>query len=160
MTKHQMKARYPASSATVIRMMTDKAFHVAKLEKLGLSKYEVLDHQFDGKQFSIRIERKVPVQMPGMKKSAGESTVVNEEKWDVAARTGSVAAHPQGMPLEISAVTAMADDGDGCVVTYDWNIHAKIPLVGGQLEKFVIGDMESRAAEETRVAVELLADYR
>ena len=54
----------------------------------------------------------------------------------------------------------MKDQGGECVVSFDWTIKARVPLVGGALEKFVISDMERRAAEETEVAIRLLKDYR
>lgn len=157
--KHEMKARYPAPSAVVIRMMTDKDFHTRKLEAMGTSKYRVLDHSFDGQDFLIRIERQVPVQMPGLK-SAAETTVVNEERWRVGARAGEVRVEPQGMPVQMSCVTRMEDDGTDCVLTFEWDIEAKIPLVGKTLEKFIVTDMESRADAETRAAIALLDAYR
>ena len=159
MTKHPMKTRYPAPAETVLRMLTDREFHARKLEKLGLPKYEILDHAFDGQQFRIRIERRVPVTMPGGKK-AGETTVINEEHWNIAERKGLVKVETKGMPLQMSCESSMTEDGDGCIVTLDWSIEAKIPVVGGQLEKFVVSDIEHRAADETRVALELLEDYR
>lgn len=159
--KHQMQARYPARAVAVIRMFADKEFHVRRLEALGYAgKYRVLAHRFDGNEFSIRIERRVLVQMPGLKKAAGETTVVNEEAWDLLSKTGSVTVEAQGMPLSMSCETAIRDDDNGCVVDYRWEVRAKIPLVGAALEKFAIADMERRAAEETRVGVELLAEYR
>jgi hypothetical protein len=159
-TRHVMKAHYPAPAAVVLKMMSDRAFHTRKLEALGLTQYEVLDHALDGQAFRIRIERKVPVQMPGMKKAAGETSVVNEERWDLSTRRGEVVVEPAGMPVEMKAALSIAEDGDGSVITFDWVINAKIPVVGGTLEKFIVSDMESRAAEETRAAVSLLDAYR
>ncbi len=159
-TRHEMKAHYPAPAAVVLKMMGDKAFHTRKLEGMGLTKYEVLDYACDAREFRIRIERKVPVQMPGMKKAAGETSVVNEEVWNLQTRTGRVRVEPAGMPVEMNAALTITDEGDGSVITFDWTINAKIPVVGGTLEKFIVSDMESRAAEETRVAVSLLESYR
>ncbi|MDI3259332.1 MAG: DUF2505 domain-containing protein [Sinobacteraceae bacterium] len=159
--KHEMQTRYPAPATAVVKMFADRDFHVRRLEALGYAgKYRVLAHRFDGKDFSIRIERKVPVQMPGVKKAAGETTVVNEETWNLRSKTGKVTVEAQGMPLSMSCETAIRDEGDACVVNYRWDVRARIPLVGGALEKFAIADMERRAAEETRVGIELLADYR
>ena len=160
--KHEMKARYPAPSSVVIRMFSDKDFHTRKLEALGLLKYQVLEHQFDGQEFRIKIERKVPVEAPGMVKKVVplETTVVNEECWSVASKTGRVLVQAQGMPLEMSCSTAMTDEGQECVITYHWDINATLPLVGATLEKFVVADMERRAAEETQVGISLLQAYR
>lgn len=159
MLKYEMKARYPAPSKVVIKMFTDKEFHTRKLDQMGL-KYRVLAHSDAGKDFSIKIERKVPIQMPGIGKSAGETTIVNEERWNAGNKTGAVVVEAQGMPLEVSCITEIADEGKECVVTYQWSVHSKLPLVGGTLEKFVVADMEKRAADETRISVAMLKDYK
>lgn len=158
--KHESTARYPAPATVVIRMFTDANFHTRKLEALGMSKYKILDHSLDGDEFYIKIERKVPLQMPGMKKGGAESTVVHEEFWNRADGRGRVIVHPQGMPLKMSCETAIEDEGDGAVVHYDWTVTAKIPLIGAKLEKFVIADMERRADDELQAGVDLLPDYR
>lgn len=159
--KHEMKARYPASSAVVMKMFADRDFHTRKLEATGYAgKYQVLNCSGDGKSFSIRIERKVPVSMPGMGKNAPESTVVNDETWNLASKTGRVVVELKGMPLEMSCLTSMKDEGKDCVVSYQWEVKSKIPLVGGTIEKMVVNDMEKKAEEETQAAIALLKDYR
>ena len=161
--KHEMKARYPAPAAVVMKMFADKAFHTKKLDGMGYAgKYQVLGSGGDGKKsFSIRIERKVPVSLPGMGKNAPESTVVNEESWDIASKTGKVVVELKGMPLEMSCSTAITDEGKGaCVVTYQWDVKSKVPLVGGAIEKMVVGDMSKKADEETQAAIALLDGYR
>ncbi len=157
--KHIMTTRYPAHSDVVIRMMTDRDFHTRKLEAMGLSHYRVLDHACDGQDFRIRIERKVPVQMPGLK-GAGESTVINDERWSIGAKTGGVTVEPQGMPVDMTCTTQLCDDGGDCVLTFEWDINARIPVVGKTLEKFIVADMERRAADEARVSIALLDAYR
>ncbi len=160
--KHQSQARYPAPSDVVMRMFTDKAFHTRKLDAMGLKDYQILDHTLKGADFRIRIRRKVPMQAPALVKKffPAESTVVNEERWNTKSRTGSVVVEPQGVPLEMSCVTALKDQGGECIVSFDWTVKAKIPLVGGVLEKFVISDMERLAAEETAIAIRMLEGYR
>ncbi|HZR37089.1 MAG TPA: DUF2505 domain-containing protein [Nevskia sp.] len=160
--KHKSQARYPAPAEVVLRMFTDKAFHTGKLDAMGLKNYQVLDHVFDGQDFRIRIQRKVPMQAPAVvKKFVGaESTVVNEERWNLKSRTGRVLVEPVGMPIEMSCQTSLRDQGDGCVVDFEWTINARVPLVGGALEKFVVGDLEKRAGEETALAVRMLERYR
>jgi hypothetical protein len=160
--KHESSVRYPAPIDVVIRMFTDRDFHVRKLDRLASGSYEVLDHENDGQHFRIRIERRVPVQMPGLMKKAApsETRVVNEEHWDIASRTGRVLVEPQGMPVEMSCETRMQEENGSCVVSYSWNVKAKIPVMGGTLEKFIVSDMDKRAAEEAEVAIGLLENYR
>ena len=161
MLKHTSIARYPVPSAVVIKMFTDKKFHIAKLEASGLAGYEVLSHQFDGKEFSIKVERRVPMNAPGLVKKffGAETKVVNEESWTVKTKTGRVQVQPAGVPVEMSCTSSMADEGGGCVITYLWQVNAKIPLVGGALEKFIVSDLEKRAAEETVLAIAQIKDY-
>lgn len=159
--KYEMKSRYPASSAVVLKMFSDVAFQTSKLDALGYTgKYKVLDHSKDAKRFNIRIERKVPIALPGMGKNAPESTVVNDETWNLASKTGTVIVEVKGMPLAVSCITTMVDEGKECVITYQWEVKSKIPLVGGAIEKMVVADMTKKANEEAAAAIVLLKNYR
>ena len=159
--KHEITARYPASSSVVMKMFADKNFQTSKLDALGYTgKYQVLAYSADSKQFSIKIERKVPIALPGMGKNAPESTVINNESWNLASKTGSVAVELKGMPLDVSCTTSIVDEGKECVVTYTWNVKSKIPLVGGTIEKMVVADMQKKSDEETVAAIALLKNYR
>jgi hypothetical protein len=159
--KHQSKARYPAPVAVVMKMFTDPKFHSKKLDQLGV-KYKILECKAEAKEFRIRIERKVPMDAPALirKLLPAETTVINEETWNPSVKTGRVKVEPQGVPVQVSCSAAMKDEGGNCVITYDWDISARVPLVGGPLEKFVVADMDRRLEEETRLAVPMLKDYR
>lgn len=159
--KHEMRAEYPASSDVVMKMFTDKNYHAKKLEKMGIE-YKILEHDFDGDNFRLKAQRLVPIQASGIaaKFMPATSTVVNDEKWSLASKTGSVVVETKGVPLDMSCTAKMQDQGEGCVVIYSWDIKAKIPIGGGKLEKFVVSDMKDREAEERDAAISLLDDYR
>lgn len=159
--KRESRARYPASSDVVMKMFTDKDFHSRKMGILGMD-FDILEHEFDGKDFRLKAQRGVPMQATGIaaKFMPAKTQVVNDERWSVADKTGTVEVKPQGVPLEMNCTAQMRDEGDECVITYSWNIRAKIPLGGGSLEKFVAADMEKREAEELEAAISLLDDYR
>lgn len=154
-------SKYPAPSAAVLKMFCDPAFQTRKLETLKLPKFAVLEQKVDGKGATFRVERHVPIDAPGPVKKfiPAVSKVINEETWDTAKKTGKGKAEPQGVPVKITFTVAFKDEGAGCTATYDWNIEASIPFVGGVLEKFVAGDMEQRMAEETRIGAGLLKGY-
>ncbi|MGH8455553.1 MAG: DUF2505 domain-containing protein [Stenotrophobium sp.] len=147
--KQTIEARFPASSDLVIKMMTDKKFYCDRLEKQGHKVYEVLSHHFDGKNFSVKFKRKVPA-----------VTVVHEDSWNVATKTGRISVELQGMPVEMTGETSLRDEGKDCVLTYTWNIHSKVPLVGGKIEKSVAAANEKEIPEQTRFGIELLKNYR
>lgn len=159
--KHESISRYPAPADTVMKMFADPAFHTRKLDALGMAgKYEVLEQGFEDDEFFIRIERKVPISLPGMKKGAGESTVAHLERWNPKTRVGKVQVETRGIPVAISCVASIRDEGEGSVVQYHWLIESSLPIVGGTLEKFVVADMNGRADQETQAGIDLLADYR
>src|SRR3546814_18968602 len=91
------------------------------------SDLKVLAQKRDARQFSIRVERKVPVQVPGIGKKA-EATVVNEEIWNFAGKTGVFNVDPGAMPLKCSCTAALKSDGKDTVVTYPWKGKATVPL--------------------------------
>ena len=160
--KFDIKAKYPASSAVVLKMFTDKEFHAKKLGVLGIAKSRVLEHDDKGDDFRIKVERKVPLNAPGVVKKfiPAETTVVSEERWNRAKKTGAVKVEPVGVPVEIKAGVRFADDAQGCTITYAFDVTARVPLVGGALEKFIASDMESKFAEEARAAITLLGPYK
>lgn len=158
--KHHVEVRYDASAEQVLRMFADPKFHTAKLEAMGMAGSRVLDNEDRGETFMIRIERKVPLAVPGMKKGAGSSCVNHTERWNRKQGSGEISAVVPGMPLDMTCIASIRDDGDGCVASYDWNVHSKVPVVGKAIEKFVVGDLDKRFNEEVETTKKMLADYR
>ncbi len=146
--KQKLEGRYPAPSSTVIKMMTDKKFYTDRLDLQGIKEYQVVDHKSDGKDFSITIKRKV-----------GPISVTSVETWNVAKKSGRITVDLQGMPMDVSCATALVDKGSECVLTYDWDIHSKVPLVGGKIEKQFAGENEKAIPEQTRLGIQLLKNY-
>jgi hypothetical protein len=147
--KQKLEARYPASSDVVIKMMTDKKFYTDRLDLQGIKEYEVVNHKSDDKNFSITIKRKI-----------GPIGVTSVEAWNLAKKTGRITVELQGMPMDVSCTTSLADAGKDCVLTYVWDINSKVPLVGGKIEKQFAGENEKAIPEQTRLGVELLKNYR
>ena len=159
--KHSTQARYPASADVVIKMFSDPDFHKRKMDQLGIT-YDILAEENDGDEFRIKAERHVPIQASGIvtKIMPATTQVVNDERWRLSDKSGLVVVETKGVPLDMSCTAQMRDDGDECVIDYDWEIKARIPIGGGALEKFVVNDMQKREAEERDVGISLLDDYR
>ena len=159
--KFEIKSRYPASAAVVMKMFMDPAFHTGKLQALGLNKFKVLEQKTQGEDFHIRIERKVPLDAPALirKVVPAETTAVSEERWNRTTMKGKVRVEP-GVPVDMNCEASISDEGGECVVRYLWEVRAKVPLIGGALEKFICSDLESKMVEETRAAAGLLGPYR
>lgn len=159
--KHKTQARYPAPADVVMRMFTDQTYHERKMRALGIE-FEILDHEFDGDRMRLKSKRAVPVNAGGIagKFMPAKTEVVNEEQWRVSDKSGTVVVETRGVPLDMSCTAQMRDENGECVIDYDWQIKANIPMGGGALEKFVVNDMDRREAEEHEAAIELLDDYR
>lgn len=158
--KHEIKSRYPASAETVMRMFANPEFHTAKLQGLGLKKYEVLDQEAKGDDFRIKIERKVPLDAPALVRKVvpAETTAISEERWNLRTRKGKVSISP-GIPVDMNCEAAITEAGSECVVIYHWEVKARVPLIGGALEKFICSDLESKMVDETRVTASLIARF-
>lgn len=158
--KQKIESRYSVPAAVVMRAFADPAFHTAKLQGLGLKKFQVLEQQTQGQDFRIRIERKVPLDAPALVRKVvpAETTAISDERWNLATRKGRVSVNP-GVPVEMSCEASIDDSGSGCVVSYVWDVRAKVPLIGGPLEKFICADLEAKMMDETRVAAALIAKY-
>lgn len=159
--KFEIKSRYAAPAAVVMKMFMDPAFHTGKLEALGLKKYRVLDQGTKGDDFHIRIERKVPLDAPALirKVVPAETTAASEERWNRSTMKGRVSTQ-LSVPVDMSCEASITDVAGGSLVLYLWEVRAKIPLIGGALEKFIASDLESKMVEETRVAAGMLDAYR
>lgn len=156
------RACYSAPMHTVLRMFADRAFHERKHQRMQLTRFVILEHQADAQQCRVRVERVVPMQAPSVLKKLlpAHTTAVYEEQWDLRSGAGRVQVQPQGTPLDLRCTAQAVDRAGGCDIDYHWEITARVPLVGGALEKFVAGDLETRMAEENRLAESLLGDHR
>ncbi|MEL6178936.1 MAG: DUF2505 family protein [Myxococcota bacterium] len=74
----------------------------------------------------------------GLDKSKTENTVTRVT-WDFNTRKSRWEYEgPQGKRVRVWGGTSIEPRGQGSVVTTDFNIEVKIPLVGGQIEKLVV----------------------
>ncbi len=156
--KHEVKVRYPASASAVIGLFTDAAFYPRKLEALGVPSFKVLEAREGKSDLTIKLQLHVPMQVPGVLKKVipSDMTVTQEESWDKTSRTGTVRVHSAASPADMSCKASIAEDGKACIVTYTWEVKARIPLIGGTLEKFICSDIEERGRREQAAAEKLV----
>jgi hypothetical protein len=159
--KWRYSADYPRATAEVLRFFTDRGFQERKLAAIGGG--EVLDFQFDGQHYRMRSRRRVTLQAsaPGFIAKAlgsGGMAVVYEDAWDVGSATGSVSFEFPGLPVQVGCSTRLTDRAGGCEMSFDWDIKAKVPVVGGQVEKLLVADLEIKLPAEVEAMRRLMAE--
>lgn len=86
-----------------------------------------------------------------------DSDIEFEEKWatDGDRRTGNLTLQIVGKPITVTGDFELAPDGKGCVYRIQHHAKVKIPLIGGMVEKFVLGQTEQGCSDE----LDYLSDY-
>ena len=161
---HVIEVRFPASSDVVIKAFTDKQFHLDKVDALGSTNVKLLDENADPDNFFVEISRQMPVEadIPRALRSLVPSTVgvTHKDAWSASEKTGFIKIELSGLPIQISADVSLRDEGSECVYRYVWHLKAKVPLVGGKLEKLIAKDMDEKIPQETEASIPLLDAYR
>jgi hypothetical protein len=149
--------RYDAPVADVYAMLTDPAFR----EKASRAQQaESVDVRVDGGE--VRIEMVQPnADIPSFARAfAGETiTAIQAETWTGGERAEFSVTTP-GKPAGITGTRALLADGDGTLDTFDGEAKAKVPLIGGRIEKLIAQKLKAGWDTEHGVGVAWLAGER
>lgn len=161
--KQTISVTYPVSPEVLLRALTDRAFHEAKIQALGALRSEVLSDGRQGDEFVIRIRRSVrnTAQVPALLKKLvpDVSTLEHEDRFNVKAGKGHLALRIEGLPVQLSCELTAIAQGDGTELRHDWDIRCSLPIVGGAVERFLAADLPRRMEEEASAGRPLLARY-
>jgi hypothetical protein len=115
--------RYAADTATVFAMLTDPAFQERKLSATGALEHDVT----------------VEARADGGAQIRSTLTVVQVESWGPAGadggRDGTVTVEVSGAPVRLTGSLRLRPDGGGTLESVDGDLKAKVPLVGGRIER-------------------------
>jgi Protein of unknown function (DUF2505) len=86
-----------------------------------------------------------------------DSDIELEERWTIEKerRSGTYTLQIVGKPITVSADFEVAPDGKGCVYRIQHRAKVRVPIIGGVVEKFIIGQCKQGCADE----LNYLADY-
>ena len=86
-----------------------------------------------------------------------ESDIELVEQWSVdkEERSGTFTLQIVGKPITVTAEFELAPEGKGCVYRIQHHAKVQVPLIGGVVAKFVMGQTEQGCADE----LAYLADY-
>jgi len=134
--------RYAADPATVFAMLCDQAFQERKLGATGALEHEVTVEARGGDGAEIRSRRTMPTdQVPDLVRNLVGSTltVVQVESWGPAGadggRDGTVTVEVSGAPVRLTGSLRIRPDGAGTLETVDGDLKARVPIIGGRIER-------------------------
>ncbi len=146
-----MQVKFTAPLDTVYAALTDPKFLEERCLELGeLSancKVRKLAHGH-----AVTMKREVKRELPSFlsKLFNPVQTIVIEERWsdDDEGKTATYKLEVNGQPVEVTADISLRPAGKGCVYEIEHRCKARIPLIGGQIERFVLGQTEAGCKDE------------
>ena len=132
---------YAATPAEVFAMLTDQDFQTAKAKATGALDYDV-SVTSKGDRTVIVSKRTMPTSdFPDFVKGmVGERLPVTEtHEWGPAgadgSRKGEVTVAVGNLPVGLKGTLALGPGGEGTTQAVDGELKARIPIIGGKVEK-------------------------
>lgn len=160
-----MEQKLAASIDKVFALLTDPKWLQERSAALGELSARVKAKKGGG-GVSLTMNRRVKRDLPSLvaKVLKPEADLVFEEAWSApaegGARTGTLAMEALGQPVRMTAAFELAPSGKGCVYRIQHKCKSGVPLVGGVIEKFALGEIESGCADELAYLVEYLKKHK
>ena len=157
---------YSATPQRVFAMLTDAEFQNRKCIATGALSHSV-SISTEGDRTIIINHRQMPTDgFPDFVKSmVGATLAVTETQvWGPPShdggREGSIKVDLGSAPLDLVGVLALAPAGQGSLESVDANLKAKIPLIGGKIEKAAAPAIESAISVERETGQTWLREAR
>ena len=154
---------YAATPEELFAVLSDVKFQEAKCAATAAIKHSA-NVETVGDHTVITTSRILPSDgLPDFAKSmVGETLKVTEtQDWGPASpdgsRRGTVQMAVAGAPIALNGTLAIAPGGPGTVEKLDAELKAKLPLIGGKIEKAAAPPIEEAIDIEARTAQEWLA---
>lgn len=154
---------YAASPTEVFEVLSDAKFQEAKCAATAAIKYTA-NVKTSGDRTVITTERILRTEhLPDFAKSmVGETLkVIEVQDWgpasDDGSRQGTVEMSVAGAPISLKGALSLSPSGAGTVEVLESELKAKVPLIGGKIEKAAAPPIEEAIAIEHETAKEWLA---
>jgi hypothetical protein len=156
-----MEQKYAAPIDKVYALLTDPRWLQERSAALGELSAKVKAKKGGG-GVTLTMNRRVKRDLPGLvaRVLSTEADLVFEEVWSAAGedgeRTGTLNMDAVGQPVRMTAKFALAPAGKGCVYRITHTCKSSVPLIGGAVEKFALGQVEKGCADEFAYLVAFL----
>lgn len=151
---------FDAAPAAVLAMLTDPAYW-DKVAVATAAISSVATVEADGPATRVVVDQQQEVVgVPSFaKKFVGDSTrAITTQVW--SGSTASYEVDTPGKPTSVKGTLSLTEKGSSTVLTYDLEVKASVPLIGGKLEKLVVDLFTDGLAKEQTVGAAWLAGDR
>jgi len=142
---------FNVSADTVFDLMTDPDFLVQRCVALGEKNIQC-DVEIEGRKTCIILARTIKRDLPAFlaKLFGSENRMVMTENWESIGNSwmGDYIVEVEGQPVKLSAKFKLKPTSEGCEYSIDYRCKANIPLVGGKVEAFILGQTEEGMRKE------------
>jgi hypothetical protein len=162
--KLNVRHRFDCSPETFWKMYWDDAFD-AQLRKESAVQRDVLEERTEGDVLVRRVRLTPDRELPGpVATLLGAKKLVYEQenRWDRATSTMHWRVIPTILPGKLDAqgtFRVVAAAGGGCEQVVEGNISVNVMLVGGQIEKAVVAEVEKSYAKMAETSREWLRTH-
>jgi hypothetical protein len=153
---------YAATPEEVFAVLSDAKFQEAKCAATAALKHSATVKTL-GERTVITTERELPSDgLPDFARSMVGATlkVTETQDWgpasDDGTRQGTVEMGVAGAPISLKGVVSLKPGGSGTVEALQAELKARVPLIGGKMEKAAAPPIEEAIAIEHQTAVEWL----
>ena len=157
---------YAATPHEVFAMLADEGFQTRKCAATGALNH-IVSISAQGDRTVIVSSRDLPTDgFPAFVKSlVGATLAVTEtQDWGPAAMDGSrqgvITVDIAGSPIDLDGTLSLTPAGRGSVETVQGDLRARIPLIGGKIEKAAAPAIESAISVEREIGQAWLASRK
>ena len=152
-----MEKKYNAPAEKVFGLLTDPKWLEARCLALGELSAKCSTKKSGGIVVTMkrRVRRELSAVISKVLNPESDIELIEHWKVDKESRGGSFTMQIVGKPITVTADFELVPDGKGCVYRIKHHCKVKVPLIGGIVEKFVLGQTEEGCQDE----LDYLADY-
>lgn len=152
-----VEKKLPASPDKVFAVLTDPKWLEARC--LALGELSALCKTRKSPSVVVTMKRRVRLELSALisKVLSPESEIELEERWSAEGKgyKGQLTLQIVGKPITVKGDFELVPDGKGCIYRIQHHVKVNVPLIGGAVEKYVLGQTEQGCSEE----LDYLADF-
>jgi hypothetical protein len=147
-----MKTQFKSEAGRVYALLTDSRFLLDRCVGVGELEPECNIEQHEH-HTEIRLKRRVVRDLPGFlsKLFDSEQTLNMREEWhqeNDGSWSGSYVMDIENQPVTVTANFRLFPSDEGCCYTIEHKVKCRIPVIGGRVGKYILGQVESGCAAE------------